>query len=69
MNDCSIKITDYSIRVTNCSIRAYRSLKLAQGRIWGRKGAEAPPFYFDPALGHHEPRPSICFKSMQNNFS
>ena len=30
----------------------------------GALRAEAPPpSYFDLALGHHEPAPSICFKS------
>ena len=30
----------------------------------GALGAEAPlPSYFDLALGHREPGPSICFKS------
>jgi len=44
--------------------KAYTKSKACtrQGKI-GKGGAEAPSSYFDPALGHHEPRPSICFKS------
>jgi len=52
-------------------------LSLKQGQIQGRGGgtlgAEAipalppPSSYFDPALGHHEPRPSLFQK--QTNFS